>query len=643
MLANTLGLGGTEKGLASFALELDRSAFDVAVVAVHDDGPRRAQLEAAGIPVAVAGGDEARLAELLEGADVAHVFRAGNAEPLVPAAAARAGVGHLVEANIFGNVDRSPDEERFAAHLFMSRMCLLRYRERIGAGWDGFHARHRVLSFPIEHEELRSRAPAKAAARERLGLDPDRPVVGRVGRADDMKWRDLVVDMIPPLLELVGEAQVLLVGATPAKVARLRRLGVLERCVLHEPTLDPETLSAFYAACDVFVTAAEIGESQGMAIAEALALEIPVVTCSTPWADNAQVEFVEHGVCGWLAGHPQPFAEAVADLLRDEDRRRAFGAAGRAAVERDLSAGPLTRQLERLYRGLLDGSEALESWSPSPAEVERFAAEYPERAAAEYRPLTARERLEARAVRARERAGHLRGAAAGMLAARRPRLAVVAGGERSGEFRAPAGGGYYAAARPELVAQLPRPLGRVLDIGCGAGGVGRTLRAAGAAEIVGVEPHAPSAEIARGVLDAVHTGPAEEVLASGAAGAGFDTICLYDVLEHTVDPLAVLREIPPLVAAGGRLHVSVPNARHFSLVYDLVARGTFGYTEWGHRDSTHLRWFTRRDLVALLEREGWRVESVRPAIYGRGRLADRLTLGLAREFLALQWQVLARR
>jgi hypothetical protein len=37
------------------------------------------------------------------------------------------------------------------------------------------------------------------------------------------------------------------------------------------------------------------------------------------------------------------------------------------------------------------------------------------------------------------------------------------------------------------------------------------------------------------------------------------------------------------------------------------------------------------------------VESQRPAIMGRGRLADRLTLGRARELLALQWQVLARR
>jgi hypothetical protein len=72
-------------------------------------------------------------------------------------------------------------------------------------------------------------------------------------------------------------------------------------------------------------------------------------------------------------------------------------------------------------------------------------------------------------------------------------------------------------------------------------------------------------------------------------------------------------------------------------------RGTFGYTDWGHRDSTHLRWFTRRDIEALLADSGWRVLDRSPAILGRGARVDRLTRGALREFLALQWHVLAQR
>ena len=92
-----------------------------------------------------------------------------------------------------------------------------------------------------------------------------------------------------------------------------------------------------------------------------------------------------------------------------------------------------------------------------------------------------------------------------------------------------------------------------------------------------------------------------------------------------------------------RLHISIPNGRHFSLLIDLLFRGTFGYTEWGHRDSTHLRWYTRRDIVALVGKTGWDVEwAVADTFRGRNRYVDRLTLRRAREFLALQWHVLAR-
>ncbi len=41
-----------------------------------------------------------------------------------------------------------------------------------------------------------------------------------------------------------------------------------------------------------------------------------------------------------------------------------------------------------------------------------------------------------------------------------------------------------------------------------------------------------------------------------------------------------------------------------------LLRGTFGYTAAEHRDVTHLRWFTRSDLVELLESTGWAVDGV---------------------------------
>jgi 2-polyprenyl-3-methyl-5-hydroxy-6-metoxy-1,4-benzoquinol methylase len=199
--------------------------------------------------------------------------------------------------------------------------------------------------------------------------------------------------------------------------------------------------------------------------------------------------------------------------------------------------------------------------------------------------------------------------------------------------------GYFANSRPELVAALPRPIGRVLDVGCGEGQVGRALRAEGAEWLSGIEIVEAAADVAREAYDEVLVGPVEDMLA-GATGP-FDTFCCYDVLEHLADPYAVLRALRSMAAPGARLHVSVPNARHVSLMRDLILRGTFGYSDWGHRDRTHLRWFTRRDIVAAIEEAGWRVDGVSHPRLRRSAGLDRLTRGRSTEFLVGQWYVLA--
>ena len=202
--------------------------------------------------------------------------------------------------------------------------------------------------------------------------------------------------------------------------------------------------------------------------------------------------------------------------------------------------------------------------------------------------------------------------------------------------------GYFEQDRAELVDLLPRPLGRVLDVGCGQGRTAHSLRAAGADWISGIELDADAAAVAAGVYDAVRVGSAEAGL-DGLDGL-FDTILLYDVLEHLVDPWELLRRLHEVAAPGARVHVSVPNARHWTLLRDLVLRGTFGYTPAEHRDVTHLRWFTRRDLVELLESTGWTVDGVDfGALRPVSRAASRLTRSRSPEFLSYQLSALGHR
>jgi 2-polyprenyl-3-methyl-5-hydroxy-6-metoxy-1,4-benzoquinol methylase len=199
---------------------------------------------------------------------------------------------------------------------------------------------------------------------------------------------------------------------------------------------------------------------------------------------------------------------------------------------------------------------------------------------------------------------------------------------------------YYGAVRTDMVQWLPDPIGRVLDVGCGSGSTGRLLAARAPQRLVGIEIDPSAAELARASYDEVLVGSAEEILPE--LEGPFDSLLCYDVLEHLVDPWAALRELARLSIPGAHLHVSLPNVRHLSLFYDVVVRGTFGYTAHGHRDDTHLRWFTPSDIERAIVEAGFEIRERRhPEISAWRRGLARITGGRSTEFLVVQWQVLA--
>jgi SAM-dependent methyltransferase len=157
-----------------------------------------------------------------------------------------------------------------------------------------------------------------------------------------------------------------------------------------------------------------------------------------------------------------------------------------------------------------------------------------------------------------------------------------------------------------------RPSPSVLDVGCGAGANARLLRELRpTARLVGIEPNARAAELAREACDEVFEGLAQDWLASHESER-FDGVILSDVLEHVADPVAFLRALsaaPPLAHA--RFVISVPN---YAVWYNRLRTlaGRFDYSWSGLYDRTHLRFFTRRSLRDLLEYCGFRVRVDRP-------------------------------
>ncbi len=128
------------------------------------------------------------------------------------------------------------------------------------------------------------------------------------------------------------------------------------------------------------------------------------------------------------------------------------------------------------------------------------------------------------------------------------------------------------------------------------------------------------------------------------------------MLEHTTDPVLVLRQLRRVATGDGVFIVSLPNVAHLS-VRLLLLTGRFPRMERGILDQTHLHFYTKDTAAAMLGEAGLEVitttatgvplDELWPA--GEGGVAYRvltrlqhLALHLAPRLFAFQWIFLAR-
>lgn len=198
--------------------------------------------------------------------------------------------------------------------------------------------------------------------------------------------------------------------------------------------------------------------------------------------------------------------------------------------------------------------------------------------------------------------------------------------------------GYYTNVSLLLLELLAPPAGtRVLDIGCGEGALGALLKRNDPQTFVaGVEVYEPAAARAQAVLDELWRVDVETWEPPARYRGWFDRVVFGDVLEHLLDPEAAVRKAATLLRPGGAIVASIPNVRWLPIVRDLALRGDWIYRPDGVLDETHLRFFTRRSMVALFERCGLQVEECRPAISAQWGAMGAVLRLLARWFVTFE-------
>ena len=111
------------------------------------------------------------------------------------------------------------------------------------------------------------------------------------------------------------------------------------------------------ASLDAVLHTSSIGESFGYGIAEPMNYGKPVIANSTPWQDQAQVELVRHGECGFLASTPETIAAAICKLAASSDLRKELGQNAKAHIRKIASVEESLDRLESALQAACEGRE----------------------------------------------------------------------------------------------------------------------------------------------------------------------------------------------------------------------------------------------------------------------------------------------
>jgi 2-polyprenyl-3-methyl-5-hydroxy-6-metoxy-1,4-benzoquinol methylase len=150
------------------------------------------------------------------------------------------------------------------------------------------------------------------------------------------------------------------------------------------------------------------------------------------------------------------------------------------------------------------------------------------------------------------------------------------------------------------------PVGsRVLDVGTASGMLARRNQNT-ALRFFGIEANPGRASIARPFYEKLWICSFDDI--PDESLRGYSAVVMGDVLEHMPQPEVSLNRLVGLQDRGCMFIISVPNVANLWIRLNLLM-GHFDYSERGILDRTHLRFFTRRSLIDMVQAVGLEIIS----------------------------------
>ncbi len=197
-------------------------------------------------------------------------------------------------------------------------------------------------------------------ARAQLRLPADRKIILMIGYFRPSKNFDLIVDLLPDILQAYPDAVLVIAGKTRGNehlqyrkhlFSKIKQSPVNEHIYLIRGQLKQEVFDTILSAADVVVLPYTINSQSGI-LAHALAFGRPVVASSS----GAMKGILSRSGAGLASENEREFVENITRVLSDEHFAAQLSANARRYVHEVISWAHIARQHMDIYRGFIDNA-----------------------------------------------------------------------------------------------------------------------------------------------------------------------------------------------------------------------------------------------------------------------------------------------
>lgn len=195
---------------------------------------------------------------------------------------------------------------------------------------------------------------------QRYNLE-NKKVLLTVARLAKRKGHDIVIKILPKIIEKVPDLVYIIVGAGPEE-QNLKELAhnlSLENNVLFIGYVKDEEISKYYNLCDIFIMLSkemkgdwntEPIEGFGISFLEASACAKPVIAGRSGGTEDAVI----HGETGFLVNpeDEKEIKEVILELLKDEKLAERIGQRGRKQMEAEFDWNKIVLKLKKIVENI---------------------------------------------------------------------------------------------------------------------------------------------------------------------------------------------------------------------------------------------------------------------------------------------------